>query len=324
MHLTAATPKAPAIGHTARATTCSLSRISRALLGKDFGLTAAPGFSDTGGYPALVCGPSGQFFNYADGPSGRSPEPILFWFASRFHRPDWLLGEKELWTRYLGQPGSVPVDHSKFLTPLALIWMKDSEAATPVKLPLNWSPGGGVPISILRSSWTDPHATFVGVKSGAHTANHRHLDAGSFVLDSDGRRWATDLGSEGYFGIESRGMDLWGQKQNSDRWTIFRLSSLSHNTLVIDDQLQVAEGDSSIVDFSDDATRPYSIVDMSQVYKGQAKSVRRGVALPPQPRSADSRRTHRTPPRQPRPLGNGHTRHPRRTRKNLSHAHSRQ
>ncbi len=250
-------------------------------LGKDFGLTTAPGFSETGAYPALVCGPSGLFFNYADGSAKRTPEPVRLWFASRFERPDWLVGEKEFWAQQLGEPGSLTLERSKQLMPLALIWMKDSAAAGPVKMPLNWSPGGSVPISIFRSSWTDPRATFVGVKAGLHTANHRHLDAGTFVLDSDGARWATDLGAEGYYGIESRNMKLWAQEQNADRWNIFRLNNFSHNTLVIDAKLQVAGGDSSIVEFSDDAARPYSIVDMSGVYKGQAKSVRRGVMLLP-------------------------------------------
>ena len=53
-------------------------------LGTDFGLTNAPGFDQTGAYPSLACGPSGLFFNYADGGAKRSPQPISFWFASRY------------------------------------------------------------------------------------------------------------------------------------------------------------------------------------------------------------------------------------------------
>ena len=64
-------------------------------LGSDFGLTKAPGFDQTGQYPALACGPSGLSFNYADGGAGRSVEPVLFWFADRFDRSDWLLGERD-------------------------------------------------------------------------------------------------------------------------------------------------------------------------------------------------------------------------------------
>ncbi len=148
-------------------------------------------------------------------------------------------------------------------------------------MPLHWSSGGETPITIHRSSWTDPDATFVGFKGGSPSANHGQMDIGSFVLDADGVRWALDLGSEGYHGIESRGMDLWNRGQDSDRWTIFRQSNEGHNTLVIDGQLQRAAGRGEILDFSDDAAFPHSVMDLSSVYDGQADSVIRGLALLP-------------------------------------------
>src|SRR3954471_24018903 len=105
-------------------------------LGTDFSLSDAPGFSETGAYPAMVYGPSGQYFNYADGHSGRHPEPILFWFASRYQRPDWLIGERDLWKNQLSQSTSVsPVKVTNFM-PLALLWMNDSHSPREVKLPL--------------------------------------------------------------------------------------------------------------------------------------------------------------------------------------------
>ena len=200
-----------------------------------------------------MCGPSGLFFNYADGHAQRSPEPILFWFASRYHRPDWLLGERELWQKQLSQKPVAAAATSNRLLPLALLWMNDSIEPRQVHLPLNWYGDGSVPISIHRSSWSDPRATYVGLKAGSPSASHGHMDIGSFVLDSDGVRWATDLGSEGYYRIESRNMNLWSSAQNSDRWTIFRLSNFGHNTLVIDNQLQVVSGNAKIVAFSDDS-----------------------------------------------------------------------
>ncbi len=117
------------------------------------------------------------------------------------------------------------------------------------EMPLAWQSKGVVPIALLRSSWDDATATFVGLKAGAPAGHHGHMDAGSFVLDSDGVRWASDLGAEDYNGIEQRGMNLWGTAQNSDRWTIFRLSNFGHNTLVIDDQLQHAAGNTTITQF---------------------------------------------------------------------------
>jgi len=148
-------------------------------------------------------------------------------------------------------------------------------------MPLHWQSESRTPISVHRSSWTDPATTFLGLKAGSPSGPHGHMDTGYFVLDADGVRWAVDLGAEGYHGIESRGMNLWSSAQDSDRWTIFRQSNHGHNTLVIDGQLQHARGHASIVHFSDDPEFPCSVVDMSPVYEGQAQSVRRGVALLP-------------------------------------------
>ena len=250
-------------------------------LGSDFGLSKAPGFDQTGGFPALACGPSEQLFNYSDGGSGRGTEPIRFWFAARYHRPDWLRGERELWQAQLSHSDKIShVDLDRF-APLALLWMKGSEKEVPCRLPLSWSSGGSVPIAIFRSSWTDPRATYVGLKAGSPSANHAHMDIGSFVLDSDGVRWAEDLGAESYYGIESRDMALWDRRQDSDRWTIFRLSNLGHNTLVIDGQLQSVEGEAQIAQFSDDANHPFAIADMTPVYREQVQSAERGIALLP-------------------------------------------
>jgi hypothetical protein len=274
-------PEGP--GYWTYGTTYNVLLISalESALGSDFGLSLAPGFSETGAYPAMVYGPSGQFFNYADGHAGRGPEPILFWFAARYHRPGWLAGEREMWNSRSSKQGAASLLRSNAFMPFALLWMVDDAKSDKVELPLSWSVGGSVPISVHRSSWTDPHATFVGVKAGSPSASHGHMDIGSFVLDSDGVRWATDLGAEDYYGIESRKMDLWNTKQNADRWKIFRLNNLGHNTLVIDDQLQTTSGNCKIVGFSDDPAKSYSIVDMTPVYQSQADSVQRGIALLP-------------------------------------------
>jgi hypothetical protein len=150
-----------------------------------------------------------------------------------------------------------------------------------IRMPLHWQSLGETPIAVHRSSWTDPNATYVGFKGGSPSASHGQMDIGSFVLDCDGLRWAEDLGAEGYHRIESRGMNLWGREQDSDRWSIFRQSNAGHNTLVIDGQLQRASGHGKMVNFSDGPDFPHTVVDMSSVYAGQAKSVRRGVALLP-------------------------------------------
>ena len=251
-------------------------------LGTDFGLSRAPGFDETGAYPALATGPSGLFFNYADGGARRAVQPALFWFAARFARPDWLQGERRRLDASLARQGpEEAASGDDRLLPLALLWMGDGNGEPQVRMPLHWSGGGETPVTVHRSSWTDPGATWVGLKGGSPSANHGQMDTGSFVLDADGVRWAMDLGAEGYHGIEARGMDLWNRTQDSDRWTIFRQQNEGHNTLVIDGQPQRVAGHARIVGFSADPGFPHSIVDLGPVYAGQAQSVRRGVALLP-------------------------------------------
>ena len=250
--------------------------VLESVMGTDFGLSKAPGFSGTGQYLSLTCGPSGQFFNYADGGAGRSPQPVLFWFASRFGRPDWLLGERKLLRNRIIRKSS----NSRFF-PFTLLWMNKVPETSEIQMPLHWHGEGGTPVTVHRSSWTDPNAVFFGLKAGSPSANHGQMDTGSFVLDADGVRWALDLGAEGYHGIESRGMNLWSRAQDSDRWTIFRQQNHGHNTLVIDGTLQRAKGKSTIISFSSGPDLPHTVVDLSSVYEGQASSVQRGMALLP-------------------------------------------
>lgn len=274
-------PEGP--GYWAYGTTYNVLLIGalESALGSDFGLSQAPGFAETGAYPAIACGPSGLFFNYADGSDDRGIQPARFWFAARYHRPDWLRDEREYWSDTLTRWSRNPhIDMGREI-PLALLWMEPPAANVQNRMPLNWQSEGSVPVTIHRSSWNDAEAVFIGLKAGSPSGNHGHMDAGSFVLDSDGVRWAADLGAEPYNGIETRGMDLWSNAQTSDRWKIFRLNNFSHNTLVIDDHLQLAAGNATVEKFSDAPSRPFSIVDMTPVYKGQAAAVKRGVALLP-------------------------------------------
>jgi hypothetical protein len=250
------------------------------VLKSDFGLADLPGFAETADYLDLVTGPSGLTFNYADGGMGRGTDCATWWFARHYRRPDVLAYfEREAFTRYCQDrtPFSA-ADRANRLFPFTLFWLQPVDAGLSPKAPLNWFSEGEVPITVHRTSWDNAAALFVGFKAGSPSAPHGHMDAGSFVLDADGVRWAYDLGMESYHRIESRKMDLWSPKQTSDRWRVFRLSSLSHNTLVIDGQLQLAKGKSRITAFRD-AAEPSTTIDLSPVYTNASHVLRTGTLL---------------------------------------------
>jgi hypothetical protein len=251
------------------------------VLGSDYGLTRLPGFTATADYPDLVTGPSGMTFNYADGGMGRSTDCATWWFAKRFNRPDILAYfEKSAFVEHCADRDSMAGGrHANRLFAFTLFWLQPLPDGLVPKAPLSWSSEGDVPITIQRSSWDNAKALFVGLKAGAPSAPHGHMDAGSFVLDADGVRWAYDLGMESYHRIESRKMDLWNSGQGSDRWRIFRLSSLSHNTLTIDGQFQFAKGKATVVSFREGPSSE-AVLDLSPVYTNAAKVTRTGTLLP--------------------------------------------
>jgi len=262
------------------------------VLKSDYGLTALPGFTATANYPDLVTGPSGMTFNYADGGMMRGTDCATWWFAKRFDRPDILVYfERDAFLAYCADRappaaseragerlGSRGAARSNRLFAFTLLWLRDIPDGTAPRAPLNWSSGGSVPITIQRTSWDNAAATFVGLKAGSPSASHGHMDAGSFVFDALGVRWAYDLGAEGYHGIESRGMNLWSSAQGSDRWRIFRQNNFSHNTLVIDNQLQLAKGNAKVISFRD-GPESEAVLDLTPVYTNAARVIRAGALL---------------------------------------------
>ena len=256
-------------------------------LGSDFGLASLPGFREAGLYPDLVTGPSGEMFNYADGSSARGSYPALWWYAKRLCMPDALryretvLFKKHATRRGAGMKNPHGIDR---LFPFVLFWLDAPlPSGEPSPLPLVWHGQGGVPIAVHRSGWNDEDALFVGFKGGSPAGPHGHMDAGSFVMDTKGVRWAVDLGPENYNGIESRGMNLWNYEQDSDRWKIYRLNTWSHNVLMLDGCQQNVKGSARFLNVGKEFTSEVAI-DLSSLYTNATEVLRRGVM------SADGRK----------------------------------
>ena len=242
----------------------------------DFGLASAPGFLKTPEFYLHATGPTGLYFNFSDCGARGGISPAMHWLARRRQEPSLLWRERKELEEFAKTKPNTDGQGDRML-PFLLIWAQPmTEQNAPAQL--HWHGDGSNPVTILRSAWDDT-ATYVGIKGGSPGANHGHMDAGSFVLEMDGVRWAIDLGSDSYHGLESKGIDLWNRKQDSERWTVFRLNNLSHNTLVVDGQLQLVKGRAPITAFSDEARGAYTVIDLAPVYEGQLAAAKRGVKL---------------------------------------------
>ena len=245
-------------------------------LGTDWGITSAPGFMAGAGAYAQMIGPTGLAYNFADGGEAAGLQPALMWFAQRLQDPGLMSVLSRQLAALVGDPGEGgSSESSRFLVVAALWWAgADAVRQTP-KLPLAWVGHGANPVAVFRSGWNDPKAAYLALKGGSASLNHAHMDAGSFVYEADGVRWADDLGMQSYESLESKGIALWGRTQDAERWTVFRLNNHSHNTLTIDGQLHRVEGAARIRSFSADPTDAHAIVDLTPVFAGQASRVER-------------------------------------------------
>jgi hypothetical protein len=243
--------------------------------GSDFGLSALPGFLKTPAFREHMIGTTGACFNWGDCSPGSSLSPAMFWFAQKNNDPSLLWMEKKFLDK---------ADYSGFtgdrLLPAVIIWGKEIRLDKITEPTSRVYVGQGpTPVALMRTSWSNPNGIYLGFKAGSASVNHAHMDIGSFIMESDGIRWASDFGMQDYESLESKGIQVFGRTQDAQRWTIFRLNNFVHNTLTVDGQLQLVSGYSRIDRFSDKPDFTFAISDLSTVYSGQLANLSRGAAI---------------------------------------------
>lgn len=129
----------------------------------------------------------------------------------------------------------------------------------------------GEEIITLRDSWNSGQ-TFVGIKAGRVLYDHSHMEAGSFVYDALGVRWAWDMGRDDY-----NLPHYWWPVER--RFDIFRLRDEGHNTVLINPQTEPGyrlDAAAHVTGFASSGVGALVKIDMSEVLGKRVKSARRG------------------------------------------------
>lgn len=244
--------------------------------GYDFGLLSKAGLEKTPVYAQHMIDPAGIIFNYSDAKAGSRAglNTTMFWFASQFNDPSLL------WMQRERLYSDKPYQSGNRIAPAILIWsagLKTKNITAP-KERMFYGQGKN-PVALMRTSWTDPKALYLGFKAGTGKISHAHMDVGSFVFVAEGVRWAEDLGMQDYESVESLGMDIWSYAQTSDRWNVFRMNSKSHNTLTVNDQFQRAAGYAKIDAAGETQHMMYAVSDITESYSDQLSGAKRAVAI---------------------------------------------
>ena len=239
--------------------------------GTDFGLSGAPGFLKTGSYMLYSVSGTGKFFNYYDNGETFSSLPEVWYFASKtgdpgiaYYENKRLIEDKEV--------------HEERLLPLFLLHAARTRGGDiPEPSGSAFSGQGATPIAIMRNGW-GPDNSYLAIKAGKAGGHHGHMDAGSFVYDACGYRWASDPIKPAYDnserGLAKYGASLWGYKSGSWRWLIAAYNNYHHNTLTVNGKLHVAEAETALLDTGATPSGQSATVDISAALSDLESAVR--------------------------------------------------
>ncbi len=239
--------------------------------GTDFGIMPSKGFLDTAKFMTFMTAPSGRCFNFSDTEDQSHGNIASWWFAA--HTGDTsLLGEE---MKYLSS-GNFKVGEIRLLPALPVFASRINDIDT-VKMSANfWISHGVTPVFIYRSGWDSDDDSYLAIKGGSPSTTHAHMDAGSFVYEYNGERWASDLGMQSYNSLEGKGINLWDTKQDGQRWDILRMNNLYHNTLTVNNSKHIVDSHAPIIHTFTSNVRKGAVIDLTNtldVFKCAYRSV---------------------------------------------------
>ena len=244
-----------------------LSLLLKALndnLGEDFGISEMVGVDKSVLYYMHSTSPSGKIFNFANsGSTAPAAEPIYFYFGRAFNQPEVAAFYRDILSKTV-QSGN----YFRFYF-LSIPWY-DTASSPADALPKLKVYEGINDIIVFNGNRNIPNSLYLIAKTGDPDMAHQQLDIGTFIIETNGIRWTDDLGSDNY-GLPG----FWDYKPDGQRWTYFRNSNFSHNTLSIDHRLQNSAGTGEIDRLDNKAAQPFVTMDMSTTYAGQSRFVYR-------------------------------------------------
>lgn len=239
----------------------------RSALGGSAGLERAEGFLASADFMNFMVAPSGVCYNFSDSHTAANAiNPLLYWFAAETGNGNLVRHDRE---RTVANGERLRIESPRML-PFAILFASrcDFGKAAP-DCTRFWSGRGDMPLFIYRDG-----DTYLAAKGGSPSHSHAHMDGGSFVYEWGGIRWAADLGSQNYYSLESRGVKLFAKGQDSPRWSVFRLSNASHNTLTINDKLHRYEGKAEMLETYSEEGRHGARFDLAPILFDVAKAER--------------------------------------------------
>ncbi len=245
--------------------------------GSDLNLSKVPGFDKTGHYMLHMEGTCNLNFNFSDCTSSVGPAVAQWYFAHKFNDTSVLYIEKNRLGQYRTSDGSrmLPL-LAYYAYKLNIPSLRDVPAPTD-----NIYVGHSItPVLLVHDNWAmDATDKYLAMKGGKGSTSHAHLDAGSFVYESQGVRWASDPPRPSYSVSESQYSDFWSMTDGSGRWKIREYNNLNHNTLTANGKYHPVAGAAKITGMIDTPDRKGGVIDMTKSLGGEVASAIRTIYM---------------------------------------------
>lgn len=159
----------------------------------------------------------------------------------------------------------------------SLLWYRPTENLEELDLPLDkyfYSCDAGT----MKSSHTIKDGAYVGIKAGLNGTNHDNLDLGTFIFDTQGVRWACELGLDDY---NMKSINYWTQ-----HYYVYKCRPEGQNVIIINQKPDDASIDywggqqnHTVASLIKEVSKPRGaimVLDLKDPYKLDVNSYERG------------------------------------------------
>lgn len=246
--------------------------------GTDCGLSDVPGFDRTGRFYMFGQGNTGRKFDFSDTGDAGSDFYECWYFARRFNDPSVLS------LYYARHPEGKGISASSRLAPLFVLQAAGCSLRPVENNDKMFSGNGMIPVFVARTGW-DRDDLYLAAKGGFAAQNHGHMDAGSFIYEKGGVRWASEVHSGvSYAPIEKAmketgSVGLWKMTQESCRWKVFSYGNREHNTLTINDKDHLVKGNATLLATVCNESEKGGTLDLTPLFGNDVQSATRKIVI---------------------------------------------
>ncbi len=233
------------------------------VFGTCFSLDKCEGLSTAANYILDMQSDRG-LFDYGDSSPSHYYVPEIFYLSNKYDKA-------ELSSTLMDLTQGKMLDCENVV--LSMLWYDTAISGIEASLPLDnayWSEG----VASFRDKWTEGATAYVGIHGGKTNVGHAQVDAGTFVYDYAGVRWAKEIGRTPYdTSVTSN------RAEDSGRWLLYNSKAEAHNTLVINPDNtagQKINATAPLTRFENGNKGGIAVLDLSENYADHATSAIRG------------------------------------------------